>query len=104
MGIESKKIDEKELEKTLIREEVQNKINKQLMSVRNKNPLAPRSPERSRTGEVGPQEIFADTISEEADLVALEIEKLLAKKRSALLKISRNYSSSESKTSREVTL
>ena len=38
-----------------------------------------------------PRELFADTISEEADLVALEIEKLLGKTQST-----RNYSSSAS--------
>lgn len=78
--------------------EVRNKINKKLLSVRNQNPLAPRSHKRSRRGEVGPQELFADTISEEADLVALEIEKLIMKKRLP------NYSSSEAKRSREASL
>lgn len=47
--------------------EVQNKIDKKLKSV--------------GIGGLPPQEIFADTISEEADLVAAEIEKLMAKKR-----------------------
>lgn len=49
--------------------EVQNKINKKLKS----------------TGAQGlpPQEIFADTLSEETDLIASEIEKLTSKKRKA---------------------
>lgn len=47
--------------------EVQNKIDKKLKSVGGAG--------------VPPQEIFADTISEEADTVAAEIEKLMAKKK-----------------------
>ena len=46
--------------------EVRNKINKKLKS--------------SRGVGIPPRELFADTISEEADLVAEEIEKLMAKK------------------------
>lgn len=48
-----------------------------------------------------PQEIFADTLSEEADLVAAEIEKLIASKKRAI-----SYSSSDSakRESREVSL
>ncbi|OGD92626.1 hypothetical protein A2697_00495 [Candidatus Curtissbacteria bacterium RIFCSPHIGHO2_01_FULL_41_44] len=57
--------------------EIENKIVKKLRSAISKSPLAPRS----FLSEVEPQEIFADTISEEADLVALEIEKIMAKKR-----------------------
>lgn len=48
--------------------EVQNKIDKKLTSAISKQGLIP-------------QELFADTLSEEADLVALEIEKLLNKKK-----------------------
>ncbi len=47
--------------------EVKNRINKKLKSTKYKAGLPP-------------QEVFADTLSEEADLVAEEIEKLLAKK------------------------
>lgn len=47
--------------------EVQNNIDKKLTSIGGQG--------------LPPQEIFADTISEEADAVAVEIEKLMAKKR-----------------------
>lgn len=47
--------------------EVQNKIDKKLKSTKNKPGIPP-------------QELFADTLSEEADLVASEIEKLMSKK------------------------
>ncbi|MBI2326870.1 UvrD-helicase domain-containing protein [Candidatus Curtissbacteria bacterium] len=55
--------------------EVQNKIDKKLKAVW----LHPRGELGIRHG-LSPQEIFADTISEEADLVAAEIEKLMAKR------------------------
>ena len=47
--------------------EVKNKIDKKLKSTRSNH-------------ETPPQEIFADTISEEADLVAAEIEKLMSRR------------------------
>ena len=65
--------------------EVRNNIDKKLRSIRGQG--------------VPPQEIFANTISEESDLVAIEIEKLMAKNRRNV-----NYSSSEAKRSREVAL
>jgi len=62
--------------------EVQNRIDKKLKSIHpwgvpGHNSAHPRGKIRTGKG-IPPQEIFADTISEEADLVASEIEKLMA--------------------------